>query len=137
MNGTYALLIDLPEQTSIEVGRLGEIRFDRGFYAYIGSAMNGLENRIERHLGEDKKLYWHIDYLLEESDIEKVLFGVSDEKKECEVAEGISDSFTMVKNFGSSDCECDSHLFHSKGFSRLEKKIRSSFKESGLTTEEW
>jgi len=26
--------------------------------------MNGLENRINRHLRKEKKMHWHIDYLL-------------------------------------------------------------------------
>ena len=137
MKGTYALLVDLPETTSVKVGRLGEIRFDNGFYAYIGSAMNGLKGRIERHLGDDKNFHWHIDYLLSESKVEKVLFGENEEKKECEVARSAADSFTIVKNFGASDCRCDSHLFYAKGFSRLEKKIKSSFEKSGLTVKEW
>ena len=137
MKGTYALLMELSEPKTIEVGGLGEIRFDDGFYAYIGSAMNGLENRIGRHLAEEKSFHWHIDYFLAKSMVEKVLFGVSDEKKECDVAKGVAVSLEMIKNFGSSDCRCDSHLFYAKGFSRLEKKVRLGFEKAGLKTKEW
>ncbi len=137
MKGTYVLLVELSEPKYIEVGRLREIEFQNGFYAYVGSALNGLENRIERHLEDEKKLHWHIDYLLSESDVEKVLFGVSEERKECDLARAVADSFKMVKDFGSSDCGCDSHLFYAKDFSRLEKKVRSSFEKIGLAPREW
>jgi hypothetical protein len=62
--GAYILLIFLPEQQSTRVGSLGEIDFVPGWSAYVGSAMRGLRSRISRHLKRDKKIFWHIDYLL-------------------------------------------------------------------------
>jgi sugar fermentation stimulation protein A len=50
MGGVYILLIALPREETIPVGKLGPIRFPEGFYAYVGSAMNGLESRVTRHL---------------------------------------------------------------------------------------
>jgi Uri superfamily endonuclease len=61
MKGVYALLIKLGEDEEITCGRLGLIKFKKGFYAYIGSAMNLLENRVRRHIKKQKKTFWHID----------------------------------------------------------------------------
>ncbi|HDO19110.1 MAG TPA: DUF123 domain-containing protein, partial [Thermoplasmatales archaeon] len=49
MKGSYAIVMRLDREQNIEVGSLGEIRFRRGYYLYVGSALNGLENRIKRH----------------------------------------------------------------------------------------
>ena len=38
--------------------------FKKGCYGYMGSALNGLEQRVRRHLSTQKKLHWHVDYLL-------------------------------------------------------------------------
>ena len=64
MLGTYVLLIELATAATIQVGRLGMLAFAKGYYAYVGSALGGLEQRIDRHLRTEKKLFWHIDYLL-------------------------------------------------------------------------
>jgi len=71
-----------------------------------------LEGRIARHLRKKKKLYWHIDYLLKYSKIEKIerFAGL---KTECKLHE---DSLKKMKGenfiagFGSSDCKCSTHL---------------------------
>jgi len=64
MKGSYILLIKLLKDSEIKVGSLGTISFKKGFYVYVGSAMGGLEQRINRHLRKNKKTFWHIDYLL-------------------------------------------------------------------------
>jgi len=46
MKGTYTLLIKVPKNIEVRIGRLGKINFNRGFYAYVGSALNCLEKRI-------------------------------------------------------------------------------------------
>lgn len=93
------------------IGSLGFVEFLPGTYVYVGSAMNSLGARIKRHLGKDKKIFWHIDYFLDSDGvkIEKVLYKESNKKQECEIARSIKGN--PVKNFGSSDCDCKSHLF--------------------------
>ena len=61
--GTYILAMTLRSDIRIEVGSLGGILFPAGEYCYAGSAMNGLDQRIRRHLSADKKIHWHIDRL--------------------------------------------------------------------------
>ena len=70
MKGCYCLIINLDKNSEIRIGRkLGKIKFKKGTYVYVGSAMNSLESRLKRHLSDEKKMHWHIDYLLKESKI--------------------------------------------------------------------
>jgi Uri superfamily endonuclease len=61
LKGIYTLVIGLTASTTISVGKLGNISFPYGYYAYVGSVLNGLEARIARHLKEEKLFHWHID----------------------------------------------------------------------------
>lgn len=45
------------------MGALGEIRLERGWYAYVGSARRARAARVARHLSPAKSLRWHADYL--------------------------------------------------------------------------
>jgi len=85
MRGTYCLILSCKKDFSTPVGKLGILNFSEGGYIYIGSALNGLSNRLARHLRKKKKLYWHIDYLLESSylDIDHIFYQSSAVKKEC------------------------------------------------------
>jgi Uri superfamily endonuclease len=51
-----------------DVGALGTLVFSPGRYIYVGSALNGIEPRVSRHLrtngGHLGSIHWHIDYLL-------------------------------------------------------------------------
>ena len=114
MKGVYILIASLNEDVGLKIGALGEINFKKGFYAYIGSAMGGIEQRVGRHLRKDKKLHWHIDYLLGKAEIKKILVMETNVKSgECGVAEKLEQSGGVsVDGFGSSDCKCKSHLFY-------------------------
>jgi Uri superfamily endonuclease len=74
MKGNYLLIMTLPKDTSVMVGKQGMLHFTKGCYAYVGSALNGLEQRIQRHLRTDKKTHWHIDYLLPFTEIIEILY---------------------------------------------------------------
>lgn len=113
--GTYVIEFKLARGRNIQVGALGKIEFSSGSYYYIGSALNGLKNRIRRHLLKRKKRHWHIDYLLAHAEIEKIYIAPGNSKKnECETAEQFSkrEHFQPVPRFGSSDCRCPSHLYY-------------------------
>ena len=68
MKGIYALIIRVPHDLEIQIGALGAQNFNSGFWIYIGSAQGNtstnLEHRLRRHHRYDKKIHWHIDYLL-------------------------------------------------------------------------
>lgn len=107
---TYCLLIKKAEAGRIRIGRLGVFEFPPGYYVYTGSGKKGMRARINRHLSRNKKLRWHVDYLLEESRIEKVFLS---EKRECELNQevfSLPGATLIAKKFGSSDCSCSSHL---------------------------
>ncbi len=113
-NGSYTILFELPKPIRIKVGSLGIVSFPSGFYAYTGSAFGsgGLRARILRHLRKEKRLKWHIDYILPFSRIRAVFFVVSDEKMECSINREILKHAKVVRrSLGSSDCRtCPSHL---------------------------
>jgi len=98
----------------IKIGRLGGINFNRGFYLYVGSAQNSIENRVGRHLKRRKKKFWHIDYLLSNPSVEvKEVWVKEGGRMECELARRLKrEGFKVIKGFGSSDCRCDGHLFY-------------------------
>lgn len=111
-SGCYQLIIKLIADRRIRVGALGIITFKEGFYIYTGRAARGLNSRVQRHLRKVKKKRWHIDYLLEKSDIIKVIY-FRGRLDECIInAEQFRKlkNARLVKKFGSSDCRCDGHL---------------------------
>ncbi len=113
MQGIYILLIDVPKPIRLTIGALGTLSFEKGTYAYIGSAMNNLEKRIMRHLSTTKRTHWHIDYLLFDANvaIKTALYKETDNKSmECNTAQRLLKCGTPVKGFGCSDCRCITHL---------------------------
>jgi Uri superfamily endonuclease len=121
MNGSYIILLELKNDEKIQIGRLGSIFFKKGYYAYVGSALNGLEQRIKRHLREDKKMHWHIDFLLKYGEIKKIFYKEDEMRKECDIANVLSKELELILGFGCSDCKCKSHLFYGKKNDMLER----------------
>lgn len=107
------MIIKIKKNIKQKIGKLGEIKFDKGDYIYVGSAQNGIEKRIERHLKKRKKEFWHIDYLLINRDavINKVYCKKGKKEEECKTAEELSKHGKPIAKFGCSDCDCKSHLF--------------------------
>jgi Uri superfamily endonuclease len=127
--GTYALLLKLDKQERITIGKLGTFDFPAGYYLYVGSALGpgGLRTRLARHRRDsesslqsgsgqtDKKLHWHIDYLLQRAQLIEVWNTASEERLECkwgEAARRLSGAQVPVRGFGSSDCRCPTHLIY-------------------------
>ncbi len=110
---TYQLLIEVKKSTTITVGALGSFTFPEGFYIYTGSAKKNIEARIERHYSKDKKLRWHVDYLLIHPNVHIKQVKRS-KKDECKWNQSIKGDI-IFKGFGSSDCKkgCGSHLKYS------------------------
>lgn len=127
VKGTYCLCIKVSEDTVIKVGALGDLNFSGGNYVYVGSALNSLYPRLDRHLkhsrGEHNVTHWHIDYLLREQavSIDQIYMNDNGEKLECILAETVADSGIPVQKFGCSDCKCNSHLFKVESFEVVEK----------------
>ena len=117
MKGTYCLIISMKKSEKLDIGHLHNMhKYRKGYYVYIGSAMNSLVPRLNRHLSDEKKMHWHIDYLLKSPDchIRDILFNISEERIECALAESISKDGEEITGFGCSDCSCSSHLIYFK-----------------------
>lgn len=126
--GIYSLVLKLEKNSKINIGKLSSFLFPKGYYVYVGSAMNGLEARITRHKRKDKKFHWHIDYFLKRAKIMSVHITKTSQKLECKLSRKVQDiinSSVILKGFGSSDCKCSSHLFYFKDHDPTEdlKKI--------------
>lgn len=107
----------MKKSEKLDIGHLHNMhKYRKGYYVYIGSAMNSLVPRLNRHLSDEKKMHWHIDYLLKSPDchIRDILFNISEERIECDLAESISKDGEEIPGFGCSDCSCSSHLIYFK-----------------------
>lgn len=114
-NGIYQLLIYMPQKNFIRVGKRGSFEFPAGYYVYTGSAKKGLKARISRHLKEDKRKFWHIDYLLPHARIKEIV--IHPQKSECDWngrLARLKEARIPVQGFGSSDCKCVTHLLYFK-----------------------
>jgi Uri superfamily endonuclease len=127
------LLTRLPGTRTIKAGKLPALSFPVGYYAYTGSARNGIQSRLRRHLSPTKKLHWHIDYLLQKAVVTDIIIGETIDRVECAIARAIGSRCESIPGFGSSDCRCGSHLFFSPERGKLKSAIISAFEENGLT----
>ena len=107
---TYQLLIELSATTELRIGQLGTFTFPSGQYVYTGSAKNNIDARIQRHLRRDKKLHWHIDYLLNAAEA-NIVSVKRTALSECTANLTVKGEI-VVNRFGASDCRsgCGSHL---------------------------
>jgi len=123
LKGIYVLIFKINKTISVAIGALGMLVFQEGLYAYVGSAQNNLELRVKRHHSREKRLFWHIDYLLnnEAAKLIGVYYTQGDKAKECEIARLLLENAEPVPGFGCSDCHCKSHLFHAENFGFLGK----------------
>lgn len=126
-NGVYILFIRVSRNMKIAVGSLRRVTFRRGTYLYIGRAKTNFSARIERHYRTEKRLFWHIDYLLSQKGVEIKEAWTGSGLKECKLAQKISllPSSRLIRSFGSSDCRCSGHLF----YTNKESKVRYVLKE--------
>jgi Uri superfamily endonuclease len=106
----YQLVLQVAQPLRIEVGRLGRLRLAAGRYVYTGSARRNLEARIARHVRPEKRLRWHIDYLLAQPGVRLVRVRRS-RLPECALNQRTRGTIP-VPGFGASDClaGCGSHL---------------------------
>jgi len=110
--GSYFVVLRLPRKRVIDVGRLGKIRFEPGYYVYVGSAMKSLSKRVDRHRRLRKKPHWHIDALRAAAEWYAALPILTADDLECDLARAMRNfSVEEIPGFGSSDCNCPSHLF--------------------------
>ncbi len=140
MKGVYTLLIEISCDVEVAVGVLGLMKFERGFYVYVGSALGpgGVEARVARHLREEKRLKWHVDYLLaaEEVSVRAVVFSEAGRGDECRVVHVLKErGLRVVDGFGACDCRmgCGGHLLCCGGsLEGCVKVVVKAFRKLGL-----
>lgn len=122
--GTYALALSCSSNAVLEVGRLGRLQLQPGYYLYIGSAFGpgGVQARVRHHLKSVSRPHWHIDYLRRHIEIDEVWCSydpVSHEHEWADIVRSARDVQIPLVGFGSSDCRCKSHLFFFKRYPLL------------------
>jgi Uri superfamily endonuclease len=126
LKGVYVLIIRVEDDASVNVGALGKLTFEKGLYAYVGSAQNDLKQRVKRHLRKEKRRFWHVDYLLDNgtTKVVKVFHKQADKTEECAIAKVFGERGEPINGFGCSDCGCKSHLFRIEDYWFLQESMR-------------
>ena len=110
--GAYLLVLENRETFAAQIGKLGNVKFVKGFYVYAGSARKGLSARLARHKRKRKKIHWHIDHLIPQKMQIRKVFPIRRKDAVEEAIAGelrrICDGF--VHGFGAGDSKQDSHL---------------------------
>ena len=137
-SGIYLLEIYAKENFKININKFSGLIFKKGFYYYAGSAQKNLVSRLDRHLKDNKKNHWHIDYLTTNKacKINTIyIFENAPKEFECQLVYELQKYFPVIfpaSGFGNSDCSnCNSHLlFNTKAinynqlFSRYQFIVR-------------
>lgn len=128
MKGAYILILRNDKKTGIEVGSIGKIQFEKGYYIYVGSALSG-EHRLKRHLENlkrhsVKRKHWHIDYIIPFFELAEWYFLESkDESLEGRIAHSLEIHFSDIDGFGACDSDENSHLFKSNNYCKIKEKV--------------
>lgn len=131
--GTYSLLLSLSAPATVEVGALGPVDFDAGWYVYTGSAFGpGGFARVDRHRSVSHEgtatPHWHVDYLLPRVTLVDV-YTVAGLDHECEIARGLPGE--RIGGFGASDCDCRSHLAFAPDERTLRDALAAAYRDGG------
>ena len=119
--GTYALVLSCRTNARIQVGRLGTMQLQCGYYVYLGSALGpgGLRARIAHHQKLAARPHWHLDYLRAHTRLHSVWLSYGGIRHEHEWARAmlkVKDATIPLPGYGASDCRCPSHLYFFKYF---------------------
>lgn len=112
----YTIYLQVEQEKSIIIGKLGTFHFQKGTYIYIGSAKKNILQRIKRHKEVEKNYHWHFDYLRPHGIVTRIIT-YDRSFTECALADKIRkdvNGIIPVKGFGASDCKCDGHLIYTE-----------------------
>ncbi len=118
-SGTYALILFCLSNARIQIGRLGTMQLQRGYYIYLGSALGpgGIRARIAHHQKLATRPHWHIDYVRAHTRLHSVWLRYDGTRREHEWAcamHRVRGATIPLPGFGASDCGCQSHLYFFK-----------------------
>ena len=143
LRGTYTLLLACKRPFRVRIGKLGQIRLEKGNYLYTGSALGtgavSLEQRVARHRRRNKRVKWHVDYLTvhREITVVNVICIEINKRLECQINQQILSNLNgkpIIRRAGASDCKCGGHLLSvrlldSKDITRRLKQIYAMYGE--------
>jgi Uri superfamily endonuclease len=114
--GTYALVLVSCSHQLIQIGKLGRLAVQSGYYVYVGSAFGpgGLKARIAHHVKISRRPHWHIDYLRSVLHLNQVWYTYDSKRQEhrwADLVRCLTGATIPIQGFGASDCSCKSHLF--------------------------
>ena len=127
--GTYIVVLRSHQAKQIQIGRLAQFNIKKGYYVYIGSAFGsgGVIARLRHHSKVSKRPHWHLDYLRAETSFYAAYAEYSSEKEECNWASVMAKNTVAsepLKGFGSSDCDCRTHLFYFSSQAKVAQAVR-------------
>jgi Uri superfamily endonuclease len=133
--GTYTLILTSEICKSVEIGKLGTLLIEPGFYAYVGSAFGpgGLKARLKHHIRHPARPHWHIDYLSPFLKIKEIWHTNDRIRREhhwAEIHSRTRGALLPQPGFGASDCRCRAHFFYyrTKPSGRhFRRKIRAAY----------
>jgi len=134
--GSYVIMGELPGNVYVDVGAFGHFEMKTGRYFYCGNARGsgGLQARIMRHFKDEKKNFWHFDYVRPHLNL-LCVWWCDARVSECDFCRHIgrvNNASHPILGFGASDCEndCPSHLVYAATsatwqaiFSTLQEKL--------------
>lgn len=153
--GQYVLLLHLPADEKLAIGKLGTFDFPAGWYAYVGSAFGagGLVGRVKHHLKPVERPHWHIDYLRQVARLQEIWLSPDHERREQEWVDLMLDipgATVLIEGFGASDSDRESHLIYFDVRPSLEdfavgvqarfpeaKVLRAYADEQQMTNDKW
>ena len=117
--GTYTLVLRAKSSFSLDIGQLGRLQGQPGYYLYCGSAFGsgGLAARLKHHRQITERPHWHIDYLRKTLALSYIWYSYDPVKREHDWARVLSSQSAAScpqPGFGASDCQCLSHLIYLK-----------------------
>lgn len=119
--GIYILEMSITSQTQIGIKKFRNIRLEKGYYYYAGSAQKNLYHRVSRHFRKDKIVHWHIDHLTTQPGIKlesSLIIPYAEKEIEWELAYNLENYFDCsipLPGFGNSDTnKTKSHLFYKR-----------------------
>ncbi|AFZ70524.1 hypothetical protein Calag_0782 [Caldisphaera lagunensis DSM 15908] len=123
--GIYIIVFRVNDYINLIINK-NEFIIDKGYIIYIGSAGNGLNNRLRRHLTKNKKLRWHIDYVTNNKSVEPSIIyykeGLYGVKIEDELSSLFYSKFLKIDNLGATDSKMP-HMYYSNNIKEILKII--------------
>lgn len=115
--GTYILVLRARQAGEVQIGRLGLLRMQPGWYLYTGSAFGpgGLRGRLAHHLRPTARPRWHIDYLRAICPVQEIWYAADGQRLEHAWAQSLCawpGCSLPLAHFGASDCACPAHLVY-------------------------